>query len=188
MKTNSSVWTVGVLALGAGLATSLYHGGTVSARAAAAQEAKPQTDEIAAFKVEVARLKSIVPDQAHAMSDVGQHFTNLWFAGDSQNWPLAQFFSDETRSHLRWAVRIIPKRKDAENREIDLQGILTGLETSSLKDLDQSIKDKDKARFTAAYKVQLEACMTCHRTSNKPYIKLRIPERPDAGILEFRPD
>jgi len=50
------------------------------------------------------------------MADVGAHFTNLWFAGDHANWPLAQFCLDETKSHLRWAVRIIPKRKDAEKR------------------------------------------------------------------------
>ncbi|MBI3856024.1 MAG: hypothetical protein HY293_10075 [Planctomycetes bacterium] len=152
------------------------------------QDAKPPVDDLTALKTEVARLKGIVPDQAHAMADVGSHFTNLWLAGQNANWPLAQFFCDETRSHLRWAVRIIPKRKDAEGREIDLQGILTGLETSTFKDLDQSIKDKDPAKFAAAYKAQMEGCMACHKASNKPYLRLHVPERPDAGILEFRPE
>lgn len=130
----------------------------------------------------------MVPDQSHAMTDVGQHFANLWFAGQAGNWPLAQFCSDEVRSHLRWAVRIIPKRKDAEGKEIDLGAILAALETSSLKDLADTIKARDQAKFVAAYKVQLEACMSCHKASNKPYLRLRLPERPDAGILEFRPE
>jgi len=155
--------------------------------AAFGQDPKPQVDELAALKTEVARLKGIVPDQAHAMADVGAHYTNLWFAGQSENWPLAQFCLDETKSHLRWAVRIIPKRKDAEGREIDLQGILTALETTMLKDLDASIKEKDRAKFEAGYKLQLEGCMACHKASNKPYLRLRIPEKADAGILEFRP-
>jgi len=133
----------GALVLAAAIAAMMGHGNA----------ALPQAvDEVAALKQEMARLKGVAPDQAHAMSDVGNHFTNLWFAGSNENWPLAQFFFDETRSHLRWAVRIIPKRKDAENREVDLQGILTGLETSTLKDLDQSVKDRDKGKFTAAYK------------------------------------
>jgi hypothetical protein len=156
--------------------------------AALGQENKPQADDLTAIKTEVARLKGIVPDQAHAMADVGSHFTNLWFAGQNENWPLAQFFLDETKSHLRWAVRIIPKRKDAEGREIDLQGILTGLETSTLKDLDQSVKEKDRGKFASTYKAQLEGCMACHKASNKPYLRLRIPEKADAGILEFRPE
>lgn len=154
----------------------------------AAQEAKPQNDETAALKAELARLKGMVPDQSHAMADVGYHYTNLWFAGQSENWPLAAFCSDEVRSHLKWAVRIIPKRKDAEGREIDLAGILGGLETSTLKDLAQSIKDKDKTKFTAAYKAQLEGCMSCHKATNKPYLRLHVPERPDAGILDFKPE
>lgn len=150
--------------------------------------ATPQGDEMSALKAEVARLKTVVPDQAHAMSDVGQHYTNLWFAGEAGNWPLAQFCLDETKSHLRWAVRIIPKRKDAEGREIDLGGILGGLETSTLKDLDLAVKAKDKEKFAAGYKTQLEACMACHKASNKPYIRLRIPERADSNILEFKPE
>ncbi len=28
-----------------------------------------------------------------------------------QNWPLANYYLDETLSHLRWAVRIHPVRK-----------------------------------------------------------------------------
>jgi len=151
--------------------------------------AVPQAgDDVSALKQEVARLKGLVPDQAHAMSDVGNHFTNLWSAGSNDNWPLAQFFCDETRSHLRWAVRIIPKRKDAESREINLQGILTALEPSTFKDLDASLKEKDKTKFAAAYKAQLEGCMSCHRASNKPYLRLHVPDRADAGILEFRPE
>jgi len=30
--------------------------------------------------------------------------------------------------------------------------------------------------------------MACHKASNKQYLRLRLPERADAGILEFRPE
>src|SRR5258705_8339376 len=36
----------------------------------------------------------------------------------------AQFYCDETRSHLKWAVRVIPVRKDRDGREVDLRAIL----------------------------------------------------------------
>jgi len=144
--------------------------------------------EVAALRAEVARLKGMVPDQSHAMADVSYHFSNLWFAGQGEDWPLAQFYADETRSHLRWAVRIIPVRKDSQNREVDLVGILTALEQSSLKDLDNAVKARDRAKFTTAYKAQLENCMACHRAASKEYIRLHVPERPDAGMVEFRPE
>jgi hypothetical protein len=144
-------------------------------------------DDVATLKAEVARLKTIVPDQSHAMSDVGYHYTNLWFAAQNDNWPLARFCFDETLSHLRWAVRIIPLRKDVAGREVDLVGILTALEQSSLKDLDDAVKARDKAKFITAYRTQMENCMACHRAASKEYLQLHVPDAPAAAIIDFRP-
>jgi len=30
---------------------------------------------------------------------VGYHFANLWFAAEKQNWPLANYYLEEKRSH-----------------------------------------------------------------------------------------
>jgi hypothetical protein len=149
--------------------------------------ADPPPADVAQLRADVERLKGMVPDQSHAMADVGYHFANLWFAAQSDNWPLAQFYADETRSHLRWAVRIIPKRKDREGREVDLTGILAALEQSSLKDLADAVKAADKGRFERAYAQQVENCMACHRASGKEFIRLHTPERPDAGVVDFKP-
>ena len=154
-----------------------------SASAAASQPAG--ADELAALKADVARLKEIVTDQSHVMADVSNHFANLWFAGQNENWPLAQFYADETHSHLKWAVRVIPFRKDRAGRQVDLGGILTALEQTSLKDLDDAIKKKDKPRFTAAYQQQLTNCMACHQAASKEFIHLQIPARPDSNLIDF---
>ena len=145
----------------------------------------PKVDDLTALKTEVARLKEMVTDQSHVMADVSYHYCNLWFAGQGENWPLAQFYCDETRSHLKWAVRVIPVRKDREGREVDLRAILDALEQTTLKDLDAAVKSNNKEKFTAAYKAQLENCMACHRAASKEYIKLHVPERADAGMVEF---
>ena len=69
------------------------------------------------------RLKTLVPSQSHSMADVGFHWTNLWFAGEQKNWPLAQFYFDEARQHIQWTIRIRPIRKDPEGRDVDLPAI-----------------------------------------------------------------
>jgi uncharacterized membrane-anchored protein YhcB (DUF1043 family) len=51
--------------------------------------AAPKVDDLTALKNEVARLKGMVTDQSHVMSDVSYHYCNLWFAGQAENWPLA---------------------------------------------------------------------------------------------------
>jgi hypothetical protein len=153
-----------------------------------AQEGASPKPDLAALQAEIERLKQVVPDQAHAMQDVDYHFTNLWFAAQQGNWPLAQFYSNETKSHLRWAVRIIPVRKDAAGQEIKLQEILQAVENSQLKQLDDSVKAKDREKFVTAYEFMLASCYACHKASDKPYLRPRIPDHPASGMMNFDPN
>jgi hypothetical protein len=153
----------------------------------AAPPAATTNQEIAALQAEVNRLKGMVPDQAHAMKDVGYHFANLWFAGEKKNWPLAEFYWSETRSHMRWALRIIPVRKDAQGREIRLAEILDPIEAGALESLHKTITEKDGGKFAEAYKQMLDSCYACHLASGKPYLRLQIPQQPEAPIMRFEP-
>lgn len=155
---------------------------------AQAQQPVRQKTDLATLHVEVERLKQVVPDQAHAMQDVDYHFTNLWFAANQSNWELAQFYFNETRSHLRWAVRIIPVRKDNAGREVKLQDILESLENGPLKQLDESIKTKDREKFVAAYDFTLTNCYGCHKAVEKPYLRPRIPDHPSSAMMNFDPN
>jgi len=144
--------------------------------------------ELAALRAEVERLKNVVPDQAHAMQDVDYHFTNLWFAARQSNWALAQFYFNETRSHLRWAVRIIPVRKDNQGKEVNLQNILEATENGPLKELEAAIQAKDNAKVASAYEFTLTSCYGCHKASEKPYLRPRIPERPATAMINLDPN
>jgi hypothetical protein len=170
--------------LAAGVLVTLVAGHYVSPIRA---EAAPSGDELAALRADVERLKQTATDQSHVMADVAHHFSCLWFAGEKENWPLAEFFFSETQSHLRWAVRVIPVRKDAAGREVDLRGILQGIETSSLKDLHDAVAAKDKARFETAYRQMTQSCTSCHTASAKPYLRPKVPEHPDTDVLDFAP-
>jgi hypothetical protein len=137
---------------------------------------------------DVATLKEKAADQAHAMMDVDYHFTNLWFAGKAENWPLAEFFWSETRSHMRWAVRIIPVRKDNTGTEIKLKDILEAVENSPLAQMKEAIDAKDAEKFESAYRDTLDGCYGCHKASDKPYLRPQIPERPATSIINFDPN
>lgn len=141
--------------------------------------------QLSKLQDDVARLKNSAGDQAHAMTSVAYHFNNLWFAGKQKNWPLAQFYLNETRSHLRWAVRIIPIRKDDQGREVKLTEILKSVESTPMKQLYDAVKAKDKKKFVKAYRFTLDSCYACHKTSAKPYIKLKIPDHPVESMVAF---
>lgn len=187
---SSRMLAVATIAFGVGAMSSFVMsqrtGGVPSAVHAQEKPARP-ADDLVTLRAEIERLKQVVPDQAHAMQDVDYHFTNLWFAGQQGNWPLAQFYFNETRSHLRWAVRIIPVRKDNQGREVKLENILQAMENSPLTQLEAAIKAEDRVKFVAAYEFSLSNCYSCHKASDKPYLRLRIPEHPATTIMNVDP-
>jgi hypothetical protein len=157
------------------------------AREDKAKDQRVVSPDVEKLQAEVARLKDVAPDQAHAMMSAAYHFNNLWFAGKAGNWPLAEFYWTETRSHLRWAVRVIPVRKDAAKRDINLKDILQAVENSPLKQLQEAIQAKDNDKFLAAYKFTLEGCYSCHKASDKPYLRPKIPDQPAEATINFAP-
>jgi hypothetical protein len=143
--------------------------------------------EVAALRAEIERLKGIVPDQSHAMKDVAYHFANLWFAVQHKNWPLAEFYWAETRSHLRWAVRIIPVRKDPQGKEIRLADILEPIEKTALEEVHKTIREQNGEQFPEAYTQMLASCYSCHVAAGKPFLRLQIPQQPEVPIIRFEP-
>ena len=134
--------------------------------------------EIAKLKEEIERLKAIVPDQAHAMKDVAYHVSNLWFAGQARNWPLARFYLDETRSHLRWAVRIRPTRATKAG-ELDLRAILEDLDRSLLQEVQTSIQSQDVAAFPEPIAPRWwDAMLVIRLRTSRTYVRgYRRPQR-----------
>ncbi len=144
--------------------------------------------EITALRAEVARLKSVATDQSHVMADVGYHFGNLWFAGQSKNWPLAKFCFDETRAHINWAIRVIPVRKDSAGREVDLKAMWEAIDAGLFSQIGSAIAEKNAEKFTTSYKGAMEGCYTCYKASSKAYLRLQIPTAPPQPIINFDPD
>jgi hypothetical protein len=130
----------------------------------------------------------LLPDQSHAMVDVGYHFANLWFAADKENWPLAKYYLQETRSLLNWAVRLHPVRTTSTGSEINLNGILQAIDNSFLTEIDSAITNKDAARFKVAYRQTLEGCYACHKACEKSFLRPQIPTAPSVSVLNFDPN
>ncbi len=155
---------------------------------AIADEKPPRTPEVSKGQPEPNTFSGLLPDQSHAMVDVGYHFANLWFAADKENWPLAKYYLEETRSHLNWAVRISPVRTTKAGGEVDLKGILQAIDNSLLTEIDGAITNKDTAKFKTAYRQTLEGCYACHNACEKPFLRPQVPSAPSATILNFDPN
>ena len=178
---------IGVV-IGAGAVTYLHRNDPASAagsRAAAVDGGAP--DDLAALKSDVARLKANAPSQSHSMSDVGYHWTNLWFAAEKKNWPLAQFYFGEARDHILWTIRLRPVRKGPDGNDVNLMPIFEGIDTSAFKDVIAAIQAQDSAKFTAAYRETLQACYGCHKSAGLPQLKPMVPTQVGQVIINTDP-
>ena len=186
MRFQTVAVAVAAFAAGGVLTSLLVPSGGRLTPAALAQQAAAQPD-LTALAAEVERLKKVVPDQAHAMKDVDYHFTNLWFAGEAENWPLADFYWKETLSHIKWAVRIIPVRKDNAGKEVKLEEILQSIEQSPFMQMGDAVKKQDKEHFEKTYRYLMVGCYACHKASDKPYLVPQLPKQPATAMINFDP-
>jgi hypothetical protein len=137
---------------------------------------------------DIDRLKTLVPSQSHTMQDVGFHWTNLWFAGQQGNWPLARFYFDEAHQHIQWTIQVRPIRKDPEGRDVDLQSIFQAVDASLFAAVKIAIEQKNSGQFATAYKKSLDGCYSCHKSSGKPYLRPIMPTTPAQTIIDFSPE
>lgn len=154
-------------------------------RAATAMDGGAARDTLDALRADVARLKTNAPSQSHTMSDVGYHWTNLWFAAEKKNWPLAQFYFEESRSHILWTIQLRPVRKAPDGSDVNLVPIFESIDSSAFKAVADAIQAQNATAFAAAYRETLQACYGCHKTSGKPYLRPMVPTEPGQSIINF---
>ena len=46
---------------------------------------------------------------------------------------------------------------------------------------------KDRAQFETTYRAATVACASCHIASEKPWLRVRVPERPEVEVIDFAP-
>ena len=180
---------IGVL-IGAGGVAYLHRNDVTAAqgsRVAAPGGGDEAADGLTALRSDVARLKVNAPSQSHTMSDVGYHWTNLWFAAEKKNWPLAMFYFQETRAHIVWTIQLRPVRKAADGSDVNLMPIFQSIDTSAFKTMTDAIQAQDSTAFTAAYRESLAACHGCHKASGMPYLRPQIPTVPVQTIINVDP-
>ena len=178
---------IGVL-IGAGGVAYLHRNDATAAqgsRIAAAGGGDEAADGLTALRSDVARLKVNAPSQSHTMSDVGNHWTSLWFAAEKKNWPLAMFYFEEARDHIVWTIRLRPVRKAADGSDVNLMPIFQSIDTSAFKAVTDAIQMQNSTAVIAAYRESLAACYGCHKASGKPYLRPQIPTAPVQTIINL---
>lgn len=92
-----------------------------------------------------------------------QH-TKLWFAGHSDNWPLAAYEIKEMRETIA-DIQIASPQWHGLN-----VGEMVKVLNSKVDAVEQTIKAKDPVKFVAAYDDLTNTCNVCHQASGRTEI------------------
>jgi hypothetical protein len=151
-------------------------------------EAESIAKDMAALKADVQTLKDKAVSASVAMADVSFHWSNLWFAGQNKNWPLAAYYYSESRNHVLWLIRINPTPKGPDGNPVDLKAIFEAIDTSAFAAVKAAIDRHDSAQFPVVYKAALESCYSCHKSVGRPYLRPQIPTAIPQTIINLDPN
>jgi hypothetical protein len=146
-----------------------------------------QPVQTSAAPADVTFLKSIAPTQSHTMMDVGYHWTNLWFAAEKKNWPLARYLFGEARQSMRWTMLLRPVRQLPDGKSVDVKGIFTAVDMSAFAAVQLAVEDEDHATFASSYKSALDACYSCHVSAGLAHLRPVVPTSPASTLISFEP-
>ena len=106
----------------------------------------------------------------------------LWFAGQAQNWPLADYELDELKEGYEDIVKYYPTKDDAPT------GVMaSAVIEKEVADLNKATEAKDRKQFTAAFDKLTASCNACHQASKKPFIVMQRPGANPYANQSFSP-
>lgn len=116
------------------------------------------------------------PGLGEFMNTIQLHHAKLWFEGNDQSWPLAQYETDEMKETFDDLQKYVTNRPETK---------LIPMIRPALDSMDQAIASKDVNRFRSAYLVLTSACNNCHHAANHAFNVITVPTQPPVTDQQF---
>jgi len=112
---------------------------------------------------------SYTPGLGEFMSGIQVHHEKLWFAGNAQNWKLANFEIGEIREALDDIQRFCTDRPEIAS----IPMILPPMDS-----IGKAVAQQDLPRFKAAFILLTNTCNNCHRATKHEFNVIQTPTTP----------
>ena len=117
------------------------------------------------------------PGFGEFMSGIQIHHAKLWFAGQAQNWKLADFEIHEIEEALADIKDYCTDRP--ETKEISMID-------QPMDSLNNAIQHKDLTSFKTSYILLTNTCNGCHRATSHEFNVITIPQNPPFSNQDFK--
>ena len=122
------------------------------------------------------------PGMGELMASTQMRHAKLFFAGQAQNWQLADYEMDELQEGFDDSVRLHPLHKGANVAEL-----LPSLTAPAMTSLHAAIEQRDPAAFSQAFDALTHACNNCHEAANFGFNVVQRPQTNPYTNQRFAP-
>jgi hypothetical protein len=118
------------------------------------------------------------PGFGEFMSGIQTHHAKLWFAGQNQNWPLADFEVHEIQESLDDLQKFCSDRPEIK---------AIGMITPAIDSVNKAIQQKNPESFNTGFISLTNTCNKCHRATEHGFNVVTIPTTLPVVNQEFKP-
>ncbi len=117
------------------------------------------------------------PGFGEFMSEIQVHHEKLWFAGENQNWQLADFEINEIKESLADIREYCTDRPETK----DLQMIDAPIDSINI-----AIQQKNNELFKKDFVLLTATCNSCHQATNHGFNVIKQPDTPPFSNQVFK--
>ncbi len=117
------------------------------------------------------------PGFGEFMSSIQVHHNKLWFAGQNQNWKLADFEIHEIKESVDDIIKYQKER--SESQEVDMLYPV-------MDSVEHSIQSKNIDQFKSNYILLTNTCNNCHHATNFEFNVVKTPDSPPFSNQDFK--
>jgi hypothetical protein len=117
------------------------------------------------------------PGFGEFMSGIQAHHSKLWFAGQNQNWKLADFEVHEIMEAIEDIKTYQTERKESQ---------MIGMIKPALDSVNIAIQQKNPVLFNTSYILLTNTCNNCHRAADFEFNVVKIPDSQPFSNQDFK--
>lgn len=116
------------------------------------------------------------PGLGEFMSNIQVHHNKLWFAGQNQNWKLADFEIKEIEESLADIKEYCADRPETK---------AIGMIDPAMDSISNAIQQKNLSKFKSSFILLTTTCNACHQETNHEFNVIKIPDTPPFSNQAF---
>jgi hypothetical protein len=117
------------------------------------------------------------PGFGEFMSGIQAHHSKLWFAGQNENWKLADFEVHEIMEAIENIQKFQTERKESQ---------IIDMINPALDSINNAINQKNPALFKISFSLLTNTCNECHKATNFEFNVVKIPEVQPFSNQDFK--